>query len=68
MDEFEVYFIRHRFSAWMNHNGKRVIDTDTTNKILEEAWKLRFAVIDYEEITDEKEAFNPEAYGDWSAT
>jgi len=67
MDEFEVYFIRHRFSAWMNHNGKRVIDTDTTNKILEEAWKLRFAVIDYEEITDEKEAFNPEAYGDWSA-
>lgn len=60
-NDLEAYFIRHKFGTGEPSNP------DKLKAVLTEAWDESFAVIDYQEITDEVAAFDPKSYAAWSA-
>lgn len=67
MKKLEAFFIRHKFEAHDKTDKGIKPNFIKTKEIQVEAWNNCFAVIDYEEKDSVEDAFNPEAYGDWSA-
>lgn len=61
-NDIPVYFIRHKFGVWNKlENGEYVQDLVKTKEVMIEAWESNVAVIDYIEVKDLNNAFNPDA-------
>ena len=60
--DIRSYFIRHKFGVWKKQDdGKWIEDVARTKEVLKEAWEANLAVIDYLEVKNPENAFNPDA-------
>jgi hypothetical protein len=61
-NDIPVYFIRHKFGVRNKlDNGEYAQDISKTKEVMREAWESNVAVIDYIEVKDLNNAFNPDA-------